>query len=196
MADRLLLDYSNMLVPAVGARGIEPADLDGIADRVGAIVGGLEGRRAAGELGFLDLPGQRPLVDQIRAFGEGVGQAFDTILVLGIGGSALGTLALQHAQRLGGVETTTDYHAPTGVKEWCEEHKQAAGMEHGRKDGRNITGAQIPADDGVDSVPNNLPVGNDGAFGAPGCARGVQNAMGRFFMQVRRRHRLVSRLCG
>jgi glucose-6-phosphate isomerase len=97
MADRLLLDYNNMLVPAVGAHGIEPADLDGIADRVGAIVGGLEGRRAAGELGFLDLPGQRPLVDQIRAFGEGVGQAFDTILVLGIGGSALGTLALQHA---------------------------------------------------------------------------------------------------
>jgi glucose-6-phosphate isomerase len=97
MADRLLLDYNRMLVPAIGAHGIDPADLAGLEPRVAGIVADLEPRRAAGELGFLDLPGERRLVEQIRSFGEGVGQAFDTIVVLGIGGSALGALALQHA---------------------------------------------------------------------------------------------------
>ncbi len=99
MADRLLLDYNHMLVPSIGAHGIEPADLERIAPRVADIVAGLDARRSAGELGFLDLPLERPLVEQIRAFADGVGQAFDTIIVLGIGGSALGTLALQHALR-------------------------------------------------------------------------------------------------
>ncbi|MGH7505956.1 MAG: glucose-6-phosphate isomerase, partial [Longimicrobiales bacterium] len=36
-------------------------------------------------------------VREIRTFAEGVGQAFDTVVVLGIGGSALGASALQQA---------------------------------------------------------------------------------------------------
>ena len=97
MTQRLILDYHNMLVTAVGARGIEPAALDGLAPRVAGIIAGIESRRAGGELGFLELAAERPLVEQIRAFADGVGQAFDTVVVLGIGGSALGTLALQQA---------------------------------------------------------------------------------------------------
>jgi glucose-6-phosphate isomerase len=51
----------------------------------------------AGELGFFDLPYEKEIVEQIRSFADGLGQAFDTIVVLGIGGSALGTIALQNA---------------------------------------------------------------------------------------------------
>ena len=56
-------------------------------------------RRAAGEYGFYELVDQAATVRQIKTFAEGLGQAYDHVLVLGIGGSALGTKALLNALR-------------------------------------------------------------------------------------------------
>jgi glucose-6-phosphate isomerase len=56
-------------------------------------------RREAGEYGFYKLVEQDPAVRTIRTFAEGLGQAHDHVLVLGIGGSALGTRALLNALR-------------------------------------------------------------------------------------------------
>lgn len=56
-------------------------------------------RRAASEYGFYKLVDQAPTVNAIRTFADGLGQAHDHILVLGIGGSALGTKALLNALR-------------------------------------------------------------------------------------------------
>ncbi len=56
-------------------------------------------RRGAGEYGFYDLVDQSASVRQIARFAEGLGQAHDHVLVLGIGGSALGTRALLDALR-------------------------------------------------------------------------------------------------
>jgi glucose-6-phosphate isomerase len=56
-------------------------------------------RREAGEYGFYKLVDQEPTVRAIRTFAEGLGQAHDHVLVLGIGGSALGTKALLNALR-------------------------------------------------------------------------------------------------
>jgi glucose-6-phosphate isomerase len=56
-------------------------------------------RRGAGEYGFYKLVDQGPTVRAIRTFAEGLGQAHDHVLVLGIGGSALGTKALLNALR-------------------------------------------------------------------------------------------------
>jgi glucose-6-phosphate isomerase len=56
-------------------------------------------RRGAGEYGFYKLVDQEPTVRAIRTFAEGLGQAHDHVLVLGIGGSALGTKALLNALR-------------------------------------------------------------------------------------------------
>jgi glucose-6-phosphate isomerase len=53
----------------------------------------------AGEYGFYGLVDQAATVRQIQTFAEGVGQAYDHVLVLGIGGSALGTKALLNALR-------------------------------------------------------------------------------------------------
>jgi glucose-6-phosphate isomerase len=97
MSDRLVLDYNNMLAPRTGEHAIDPADLEGIAARFGEIQQDVERRRAAGELAFFDLPYEKETMRQIRTFADGVGQAFDTVVVLGIGGSALGTIALQQA---------------------------------------------------------------------------------------------------
>src|SRR5687767_1380905 len=97
MSDRLTLDYSRMLAPATGGRGVDPASLDALADQFRAAQADVESRRAAGKLAFFDLPYERATVDEIRAFGDGIGQSFGTVVVLGIGGSALGTTALQQA---------------------------------------------------------------------------------------------------
>lgn len=94
---RLTLDYTNMLSSAVGARGIEPAALDAAAELFTRAHEDTEQRRTSKELGFFELPYQSEIVDEIARFADTVGQAFGTVVVLGIGGSALGTLALQSA---------------------------------------------------------------------------------------------------
>src|SRR5690606_11827496 len=57
----------------------------------------VEQRRDSKQLGFYDLPYASELVDSIEEFAEGPGQAFSNLVVLGIGGSALGTIALRTA---------------------------------------------------------------------------------------------------
>ena len=93
----IALDYTNMLRPALSGRGIDPAELLRFQADFERAHAEIEQRRAAHELGFFELPYETGVVDDIQRFADGVGQAFDTVVVLGIGGSALGTLALQQA---------------------------------------------------------------------------------------------------
>jgi glucose-6-phosphate isomerase len=58
-----------------------------------------ESRRAAGELGFLDLPDDKALHAQTTQFASRARGKFDDVVVLGIGGSALGPIALRTALR-------------------------------------------------------------------------------------------------
>ena len=98
MTARLSIDYNNMLAPQLGGRGIRPERLDEMASRFSAVHEAIEQRRQNGTApAFFELPGQREYVDRIREFADGVGQAFDIVVVLGIGGSALGTIAMQQA---------------------------------------------------------------------------------------------------
>ena len=92
------LDYTNMLAPAV-AGGI-PADAWEKADALFAKAHAeFERRRAAGELGFLDLPADAALHAQSVEFAKKTRGRFDDVVVLGIGGSALGPIALRTALR-------------------------------------------------------------------------------------------------
>ncbi len=97
--ERLVLDYSNMMAPRLGGRGLDADALAGLADRFRAVHQDTEARRGAGELGFFALPDRTTLIDEIEAFADGPGQAFENVVVLGIGGSALGATALLHALR-------------------------------------------------------------------------------------------------
>ncbi|HEX6926873.1 MAG TPA: glucose-6-phosphate isomerase [Longimicrobiaceae bacterium] len=93
----LSLDYNNMLSPRLGGRGIDPEALTGLRERFAAVHEDTARRRREGELGFFELPYASELVDQIERFANGGGQAFENVVVLGIGGSALGTIALRTA---------------------------------------------------------------------------------------------------
>jgi glucose-6-phosphate isomerase len=70
-----------------------------LAGRFASIQAEVRRRRESGEYGFYKLVDQGPTVRAIRTFAEGLGQAHDHVLVLGIGGSALGTKALLNALR-------------------------------------------------------------------------------------------------
>lgn len=98
------LQYGRMLQDQLdggldGERGIARERLDELARRFAAVQGEVRTRRAAGEYGFYDLVEQPAAVREITSFADGLGQAHDHVLVLGIGGSALGTKALMNALR-------------------------------------------------------------------------------------------------
>src|SRR5437867_13370917 len=88
------LDYTTMPAPAVSG-GI-PKDAWAKADKLFAKAHKeLERRRSDGELGFLDLPGDAALHAQSTNFAKRTRGKFDDVVVLGIGGSALGPIALR-----------------------------------------------------------------------------------------------------
>lgn len=94
------LYYGRMLARNLdGIHGLPPERLQALVARFPAILDEFRRRRAEGEFGFLDLAGQAETVEQITRFAEGGGQAYDHVLVLGIGGSSLGTRALVGALR-------------------------------------------------------------------------------------------------
>jgi glucose-6-phosphate isomerase len=94
----ITLDYNNMLRPRLGREyGIDPERLEALAERFEQVHEDVERRRESGEYGFFELPYAGELVEEIARFGDGPGQSFENIVVLGIGGSALGTIALRTA---------------------------------------------------------------------------------------------------
>jgi glucose-6-phosphate isomerase len=90
------IDYSNMMGDIV-AGGISADDWRAANDRFSSVHAGFERRRAAGELGFLSLPADEALHRQSTDFAARVRGRFDDVVVLGIGGSALGPIALRTA---------------------------------------------------------------------------------------------------
>ena len=96
----LRLDYGRMLQEGLdGEHGLTRAQLVELARRFPGVQAEVRARRAAGEYGFFDLAEQGSAIRSITQFANGVGQAFDHVLVLGIGGSALGARALLSALR-------------------------------------------------------------------------------------------------
>ncbi len=96
----ITLRYGRMFQDALdGEHGLSRARLAELVSQFGAIQAEVRQRRAAGEYGFYRLVDQTSTVRQIKTFAEGLGQAHDHVLVLGIGGSALGTKALLNALR-------------------------------------------------------------------------------------------------
>ena len=96
------LQYGRMLEDGLdggidGERGLSRARLGELTRRFSTVQGDVRTRTAAGEYGFEALTGQEATVKAIDTFAQGVGQAYDHVLVLGIGGSALGTKAILNA---------------------------------------------------------------------------------------------------
>lgn len=92
--DHLRLDYTNVLSSTLGDRhGIDPAELAALASQGAEAVREVWGRHDE-DLRWLDLPRGGEEVTRILEYATSVRGRFKNVVVLGIGGSALGNIAL------------------------------------------------------------------------------------------------------
>ncbi len=96
---RLRFDFNNMMAEYIGEeQGIERKDIEKLRPKLEKAAEDLKAKRDAGELQWMDLPyTQSEVVADILATAEYIKENFDTFVVLGIGGSALGPIAVQQA---------------------------------------------------------------------------------------------------
>lgn len=93
---RLTLDFTNMLSRAVGEHGITEEEFDRALKKAEAALVSLRAKRD--KIRWRDLPyNQTAIVREIKATAEWVRSSCESFVVLGIGGSALGPIAVQQA---------------------------------------------------------------------------------------------------
>lgn len=96
----LSIDFTNMMAGALPAgAGISAAEWAEARAAIDAAHAAVMAARDAGTLGFLELPSDAALLDETLRVVERVRGRFDDVLLLGIGGSALGPIALRTALR-------------------------------------------------------------------------------------------------
>jgi glucose-6-phosphate isomerase len=100
----ITLDYSNMMLrPGADAAardaGLPESALSGAKGSFAAVHAAFKQQERDGPLGFLSLPNDRALLGQSVDFARRATGRFDDVVVLGIGGSALGPIALRTALR-------------------------------------------------------------------------------------------------
>ena len=95
---RIRFDFNNMMANRVGPEhGVAPEVIDAAAGACRAAGAAVDARRRTGELFWMDLPYQDSPVSDVLAYAASVAGQFDDFVVLGIGGSALGNIAVHNA---------------------------------------------------------------------------------------------------
>ncbi|VAX17003.1 Glucose-6-phosphate isomerase [hydrothermal vent metagenome] len=96
----MVIDYSCVMAEAVGQEnGISEESLTALQKRASGIHRKLALKRKSGKLPFYELPYKTAEAKKIVSAAKRIGKNFTTMVVLGIGGSALGTTALFNALR-------------------------------------------------------------------------------------------------
>jgi glucose-6-phosphate isomerase len=96
----LKVDFGHCMSHAIGMeKGLMEPEYSGMQGRLQEAHSGVERQWQSGKLGFMDLPSRIDEAKEILAFARKQRQKFDTLVVLGIGGSALGNIAVQQALR-------------------------------------------------------------------------------------------------
>ncbi|MBL8804781.1 MAG: glucose-6-phosphate isomerase [Planctomycetes bacterium] len=94
---RLELDYTNALSEVVGAQhGVTPQELDALAGPSREALRAIQARRKV-DLRWMDLPHETAMHERVLEYAGRMAGRFENVVVLGIGGSALGTIALHSA---------------------------------------------------------------------------------------------------
>jgi glucose-6-phosphate isomerase len=91
------LDVNGMMADVLGEAGATRDELDALTPRVIEIQRALTAQRAAAELPFAELPYQKDELARTKALAAEVRAESHTLVVLGIGGAALGTRTLVDA---------------------------------------------------------------------------------------------------
>jgi glucose-6-phosphate isomerase len=91
------LDYNYAMADFVGDRGLKAEELEALTPKLAQVHEELQAGRAGGAYAFFDLPYDTELIDTIRRVAKPLLEWCWELVILGIGGSALGTRALQQA---------------------------------------------------------------------------------------------------
>lgn len=91
------LDYNHCMTEFVGDQGLGASDLEGLAPKLAAAHPELAEARRSGSLAFMELPYQTQVLAAVRQVAKPLLEWCWDFVVLGIGGSALGTRALHQA---------------------------------------------------------------------------------------------------
>jgi glucose-6-phosphate isomerase len=92
------LEFDNVLTSAIGpVHGLTPAEINRAAVQMKPLIARVERERKAGLHRYRDLPNDRAMLDAVRAAAKRHSAGIENLVVLGIGGSALGNIALQTA---------------------------------------------------------------------------------------------------
>src|SRR6187549_1200235 len=91
---RITFDYANCTSAMVGDHGISADALRSSASAVLAALDGFHQSVDAGKYGFPHLPFDKAVIKAISEYAKDQRGSYDTVCVVGIGGSALGAWAL------------------------------------------------------------------------------------------------------
>jgi glucose-6-phosphate isomerase len=96
---RLKLDINNVFAEMIGTEhGMTVEELEEAKDRALKAHENILKEEAEAKMGFMELPhNQQKIVKELKATAEELKDKFDNFVVLGIGGSALGNIAVQTA---------------------------------------------------------------------------------------------------
>lgn len=93
---QIQLYYRNVLAEVIGGEhGIAPAQFHDLAAKTAPLITWLNSERKAGKTPYRDLPFRTNISEDVKELAGEVKDDCDNLVVLGIGGSALGNIALQ-----------------------------------------------------------------------------------------------------
>jgi glucose-6-phosphate isomerase len=95
----LKVDYNNLTAEALGEHGLSASDLAAVKESGTAALKDVLGRHRKGALPFLDLPSDLEMIKKCQKLADLGRKKYDDVVVLGIGGSALGATAVYTALR-------------------------------------------------------------------------------------------------
>ncbi len=94
--NRIHIDVNNMMRARLGERGIDEAELDQMQDQLFVAAEAMKKKRYS--MAWRELPYmEQSIVEDIERTAAQINERFDAFVVLGIGGSALGAIAIQNA---------------------------------------------------------------------------------------------------
>ena len=97
---QIIIDYKNVTSAVIGAKnGITPMQLKSLGKKIKPLITKINKQRKAGETPFRDLPYNKHISKRVNAVVKTLRKECDYLVVLGIGGSALGNIALDTALR-------------------------------------------------------------------------------------------------
>jgi len=97
---QIIIDYKNVTSAVIGAKnGVTPKQLKSLGKKIKPLISKINKQRKAGEIPFRDLPYNKGISKCVNALVKTLRKDCDYLVVLGIGGSALGNIALDTALR-------------------------------------------------------------------------------------------------